>query len=386
MHAHREEGSEREEHPVRTPLPDFGLAQFDGLLGPFDMFDVGLWVTDRDRARMRQREVEHRRDIEFISRSHHRHVREDAHVRVVEDTVMRRSIGTGEATAIETERDGQVLQRDLLEDVIEAALKECAVDVHDRAEAALRHPSRKRDRVCLANAGVEEPRRELLAHATELVPLAHRGGQDADLLVGVHRVVDRVAHDVRVRHRRRFLHRDHFLPRAAHNRRRSVVQHRVFAGRIEPLSLLREDVQQDGAAHFLDHFQRATQRQQVVPIDRPDVSEAHLLEEHSAVEEPLHRVLQLRDRIARHLADDRQLVQQPVHVAFEAVVKRGRPRLVQVLCQPADARADPHLVVVQNDEQVFLEFRRVVHRFKDDARRQRSVADHRDRFATALPE
>ena len=121
-------------------------------------------------------------------------------------------------------------------------------------------------------------------------------------------------------------------------------------------------------------------------IDGADVAEAHLFKEHPTVQEPFHRVLQLRDRITRHLADDRQLVQQPVHVALEAVVERCRSRLVEILRQSAHARTNSHLVVVQNDEQVFLEFRRVVHRLEDDARGQRSVANDRDRFATALSE
>ena len=86
--------------------------------------------------------------------------------------------------------------------MVEAALQERAIDVHDRTEAAFCHAARERHRVRLTDARVEEPRREILADATELVPLAHRRRQHADLFIELHRVIDRVAHDVRVRLRR----------------------------------------------------------------------------------------------------------------------------------------------------------------------------------------
>ena len=53
--------------------------------------------------------------------------------------------------------DGQVLERHLLEDLVEAPLQERAVDVHDRPQPGLGLPGGEGDRVDLADAHVEEP-------------------------------------------------------------------------------------------------------------------------------------------------------------------------------------------------------------------------------------
>jgi hypothetical protein len=55
--------------------------------------------------------------------------------------VVRRPVGPGQARAVEHERDRQVLQRDLLEDLVVRALQEGAVDVDDRPQAALACPA-----------------------------------------------------------------------------------------------------------------------------------------------------------------------------------------------------------------------------------------------------
>ena len=97
--------------------------------------------------------------------------------------VVRRAVGAGQAGAVEAEDDRQVLERDLLEDLVEGALQERAVDVDDRPHAGLGHAGGEGDGVALADADVEEPVGEVVADLLELVPLAHRGGQDGDLRV-----------------------------------------------------------------------------------------------------------------------------------------------------------------------------------------------------------
>ena len=159
---------------------------------------------------------------------------------------------------------------------------------------------------------------------------------------------------------------------------------RVRRRRGEPVALLRQHVQQHGAADVLDPLQRGGQRFEVVPVHRPDVPEAQFLEQHPAVQEVLQRVLPLRQQLAGPLPDDRNLVQQPGDVLLQAVVEGGRAGRVEVAGQPPDPRADAHLVVVQNDQQIFAEARGVVERLEHDAAGQCPVADHRD-AAAVLP-
>ena len=77
---------------------------------------------------------------------------------------MRRSIGTHQACPVEREDNRKVLQRNLLENLVERALKEGAVNVYDRLGARLGHATRKGDGVALADAGIEELVRERLAN------------------------------------------------------------------------------------------------------------------------------------------------------------------------------------------------------------------------------
>jgi hypothetical protein len=54
-------------------------------------------------------------------------------------------------------------------------------------------------------------------------------------------------------------------------------------------------VQQHGATDFLDHFQGISQTDQIMTIDRADISEAHLFEQHSPVQEAFQSGFELGD-------------------------------------------------------------------------------------------
>ena len=68
---------------------------------------------------------------------------------------------------------------------------------------------------------------------------------------------------------------------------------------------------------------------------------------------------------------------------FQSLYVGGHPRLVEVVRQAADARADRHLVVVQDDQELLPEAAGVVQRLEDDARGERAVADHGHRVPIA---
>ncbi len=104
---------------------------------------------------------------------------------------MRRPVGPDDAGAVEREDDRQVLKRNLLEDLVERALQERAVDVDDRPCSGLGHPGGEGDGVALADTDVEEAVGEGVADLLELVPLAHRGGEHGDLRVALHRGEER---------------------------------------------------------------------------------------------------------------------------------------------------------------------------------------------------
>ena len=131
-----------------------------------------------------------RGDIELVAGGHHDHVGEEPHVGDVEAAMMGRAIGAGQPGAVEREDDGQILQGDLLEDLIEGTLQEGGVDVADRAGAGLGHAGGEGDRMRFADADIEEPQRVIGPHLFELVPLAHGGGDDRHPRILVHELMD----------------------------------------------------------------------------------------------------------------------------------------------------------------------------------------------------
>ena len=109
-----------------------------------------------------------------------------------------RAVGAGEPRAVEHERHREVLQRHLLEDLIEGSLQEGAIDVDDRPASRLGLSGGERHRMRLADADVEEPLGEFLANWLEFVPLAHRGGDHRDAGIAPQRGADRGTRDVGV--------------------------------------------------------------------------------------------------------------------------------------------------------------------------------------------
>ena len=327
---------------------------------------------------MPQGEVEHRRDVLLVAGGHDHHVGEDPHVRDVVAAVVRRPVGPDEPAAVEREDDRQVLQRDLLEDLVERALEERAVDVDDRPGAGLGHPGGEGDGVALADARVEEPRGVGVADLLELVPLAHRGRHHHDLRVALHGGEEGGADGVGVRLAGGRLQRDDPVLDPLEGGG-GVVLDRVLDGRLEPVPLAGQDVEQDRPVQRLDLLQVAAQGLQVVAVDRPDVGEAHLLEEHPAVQRRLQRVLHLLEPAVGLVADQRDRRQELADPLVPVVVHRRHPGLVEVVGQAADGRADRHLVVVEDDQELLAEPGGVVQRLEDDPRGEGPVADDGDR-------
>src|SRR5258708_6093341 len=81
------------------------------------------------------------------------------------------------------------------------------------------------------------------------------------------------------------------------------------------------------------------------------------------------------DAVRRRVADQRQPRQQVAELLLGVLVERGEPGAVERLGERADARADRHLVVVEDDQQLAAQVPGVVHRFEHDAGGKRAVAD-----------
>ena len=118
-----------------------------------------------------------------------------------------------------------------------------------------------------------------------------------------------------------------------------------------------------------------------MPVDRTDVPEAEFLEQLPTMQEGLDGLFDAADHLFGRLTDEWQLIEQPGDILLEAVIERGGAGLVEVLGQPTDAGADPHLVVVEDDEHVFVETGGIVERLEHDPRGKGPVADDGHRLA-----
>ena len=194
-----------------------------------------------------------------------------------------------------------------------------------------------------------------------------------------------VADGVGVGPARRGLERDDPVARLL-KRGGGVELDRVFHRRLEAVPLVGQDVEQDRPIHRLDPLEVAAQGLEVVAVDRPQVDEPQLLEEHPVVQRGLDRVLELLEPALGVLADQGNIGQERFDPLVPVVVGARHPGAVEVIGQAADPRADRHLVVVEDDQQLLLQPAGVVERLEDDARGQGAVADDGDGVPVGGPD
>jgi hypothetical protein len=90
------------------------------------------------------------------------------------------------------------------------------------------------------------------------------------------------------------------------------------------------------------------------------------------------------DRLIGHAAQDRDFGDQLLQVALGTLVKAGEAGAVQTVSQGTDARADRHLIVVEDDQEFPVQMAGVVECFEDNARRERAVADDSNAVAVRM--
>ena len=165
-----------------------------------------------------------------------------------------------------------------------------------------------------------------------------------------------------------------------------MILDRILQGGLETLPLFGENVEQDRPVKLLHALKISAERLDVVAVDRADVRESEFLEKHSAVDGRLDRVLHLLEPSLGLVADDRNRRQDLADATIPVIVGRIQAGAVEVIRQAADAWADRHLVVVQNNQEVLTKPAGVVECLEDDARGERAVADHGDRVPFGMPD
>src|SRR5439155_16490776 len=85
-------------------------------------------------------------------------------------------------------------------------------------------------------------------------------------------------------------------------------------------------------------------------------------------------------------ADEGEPVEDAAQPAFAALVEVGEAGAVEGRGESADARADRHLIVVEDDQKLLFKMSRIIEGLEDDSRRKGAVAHNRDAIAPRMAE
>ncbi len=277
---------------------------------------------------------------------------------------------------VERERHRELLQRDVMDDLIERALEKRRVDGDDRTEPLAGEPRGEGDRVRLRDAHVVGALREAPLAAGEAGPLEHGGGDRHDAGVTLHLRAERVGEHLGVRRRPGGSRRDPPGLRVEEGEGVTARRRVRFRGR-EALPLRGERVEQHRNAEEREPAQRVDEAGHVVTVHGTDVLEAERLEEHAGREERLRRLEAPAQRLERHLAVG-DVPEHRLHDLLQARRRGRREPLREPLRDRPDVGRDRHLVVVQDDEEIALQITRLVQPLERHPPGERAVADERD--------
>ena len=277
----------------------------------------------------------------------------------------------------------QVGDADVVDDLVEGALEEGRVDGHHRSQALHRQPGGEGHRMLLGDADIEEAVRIRPGEATQPGSGDHGGGDGDDAAVALRQAYQGVAENLGVGGR---LRRTIGLAAGHVEGTDAMEDVGVALRRAVAFALLGEDMDQHRPLRVVAHrLQGFDEIFKVVTVDGADIVELEGLEEHPRGEEALEALLALAEDVEDVLADigDLQFFHQ---VRLDAAHGLAGELAAEEAGERANIRRNRHLVVVQDDDQVFVEVAGVVERLEGQAGGHRPVADDGDGAAVILLE
>ena len=332
MPRHRPDAHQRDIRTLAQPAPLADFKPPGGLGHVGRRLRVPAREPQRDRTAFMQRGgVRHVAQLFAVHGRHHYHPRNHAQVTQVERAVVRRPVGANQPAAIEREKHRQLLNRHVVNDLIDRPLQERRVDADDRPQPVAGHPRGRSHRVLLGDAHIVGAIGKLFLEAElqtrQPGPLQHRGRDGDDAIIAPGGLAQRVNEHLRQRRRTGLLGRRPPVQRIE-VRWRAVVLDRVGLGVGPPLALLRVQVQQDRTLAVADLLQQRHQVLQVMTVQRTEVTEPECLEQLARQDQILHRLLEpIAD--LQQLVAGRQPADQLADLAPLLVVDRMRHDAVE---------------------------------------------------------
>ena len=372
------QGAERQNsHAFSLPL-HFCLSPWQrGQVGVNGRAHTGTsGVAHRDRVVQCVSRAEQLSAFFFIGRASHAHVGNAAGEGDVVHARMGGAVGAHQTGAVQGKDNGQFLQSHIVDQLVISALQKRRVNGHHGFEAFTGQARSKRHGVLLCNADVVVTTGKAFTEGHHARAFSHGGRDGHQAWVFVCHVAQPLA--------KHLGERDWGLARTAQAHRRikfarAVVGHRVQLGLGITLAFARDHMQKLGAGGLVQFLQGIDQALDIMAIDRPGVGESQFFKNRMR----LNQVLGLFLQVLGQCKQRRCIAQHLLTQFFGLGIKAPAHQLSQVMVQGAHRRADRHVVVVQNDQQVIGAVARVVHRLVGHACGQGPIANDGHRFALA---
>ncbi len=239
-----------------------------------------------------------------------------------------------------------------MDDAVVSTLEEGGIDGHHRPDSLRGQAGGEGDRMPFGDSHIEEPIGVSSLEQVGAGSIPHARGDGHDLLVHLPQLHQPLPEYLLVSGQATApAYRG--VSRVSFEGLRRVPPEGVLLGRLEPLSLLGQHVDQDGSPHLLHTGECVHQRVQIVSLDGADIPEPKLLEEHTRHEDILHALIHFIGEVLHDFAQARgHPMQQILHLSPDPVVDGIRDHAGEVLVHRPDIGSDGHLVVVEDDDEV----------------------------------
>ena len=229
-----------------------------------------------------------------------------------------------------------------MEQHVESTLQEAGIDGEHRDHPLLRQSRRHGHGVALGDAHVEKPLGPRGGELLQARALRHGGGDGAQPAVLPRHLHKLVTQDVG-----KIDAPPQVRPDSGVKGGHAVAPLRLDLGGLVALSFHRAHVEQHRAGHLPGPGQGGAQLLHIVPVHRPQVGEAHVLEHGAGVDGPLHAALDAVVQPVEPPSAGEVLQHCPVAL-LEPVVPRAQPQAAEVGGHAPHVGVDGHAVVVED--------------------------------------
>ena len=291
---------------------------------------------------------------------------------------MRRAILPHQSCTIQTQHHVQPHRRRIVNDVIVSPLHKRRVDVAERQQPVLRHPTRESHRMPLSNAHIKYTLRHRIHHDIHRTARRHGRRHTHNLRILLRQLQQCLSkHLLKLRRMRLAIIILNALPRVGVKLARSMPDGGILFGRCIAITFRRMDIEQFRSLHLLDHLQNAHQFHHIIPLGRTKIADVH----------PLKNILLTRQHRLQTVAETNQSpatllvqntpAQQPLrHPVPNSIISRVRCQSQEILSHAPHTAVNRHIVVVQHNQHVIRRARRVVDALKSQAATHRPVTNH----------